>query len=166
MNQRHGSALDTMLDALREAADGEERADFNRANVIGILKVLTEHLGPLLEEPLVQDQHYEAVVEHAAVGQLRALVLALEDLNTGLTDPVFKPEERGANATLPWHVRETDAALIELLRIYQTKYKLTQIAAAKKLARDLTARGFRRRGMTLTGNGLQRLKYPLGKRAK
>ena len=166
MNQRHGSALDTMLDALREAADGEERADFNRANVIGILKVLAEHLGPLLEQPLVQDQHCEAVIRHTAVDQLLALISALGDLDTGLTDAIFEPYKHGANATLPWDVRESDAALIEALKVYQSKYELSQIAAAQKLAKDLTASGFRRKGKVLTGENLQRLKYPSDKRTK
>lgn len=166
MNQRHGSALDTMLDALRGAADGEECADFNRTNVISILQVLAENLDPLLEDPLVQDQHCEVVIRHTAVGQLLALISALGDLDIGLTDAIFEPYKHGANATLPWDVRESDAALIEAVRVYQSKYELSQIAAAKKVANDLTASGFRRKGMVLTGENLQRLKYPSNKRTK
>ncbi len=166
MNQRHESAMEAMLCALQEVAEGEERADFNRANVIGILKVLAEHLDPLLEEPLVQDEHGEAVIRHTVVEQLLALASALDDLDTGLTDPIFDPYEHGANATLSWDVRESDAAIIEALRIYQNRYKLMQIAAAAKLAKDLAANGFQRRGKTLSGENLQRLKYPSAKRTK
>lgn len=166
MNLKQQSALDAMLDALREAAVGAERADFNRANAIGILEVLVQHLGPLLEEPLVQDEAHEVVVEHTAVYQLRALAAALRDLDIGLTTQIFDAYEHGANATLPWHVRESDAALIEALKVYQSKYELSQIAAAQKLAKDLTASGFRRKGKVLTGENLQRLKYPSDKRTK
>lgn len=166
MNQRHCSALDTMLEALREAAEGEERADFNRTNVIGILKVLVEQLDPLLEEPLVKDQHCEAVTRHTAVDLLLALISALGDLDTGLTDTIFEPYKHGANATLPWSLRESDAALIEALRVYQSMYELSQIAAAERLANDLAKAGFRRKGKTLTGENLQRLKYPSAKRKK
>ena len=164
MNLKEQGALDSMLNALREAAEGEEREIFNRTNVIGVLEVLVEHLGPLLEEPLVQDEAHEVVVEHTAVYQLRALAAALRDLDIGRTDQIFDAYEHGANATLPWDVRESDAALIEALGIYQRKYKLTQIDAATKLAKDLTANGFRRRGKTLSGESLQRLKYPSAKR--
>lgn len=166
MNLTQRGALDAMLDALREAAEGEEREDFNRTNVVGILRVLVEHLAPLLEEPLVQDEEVEVVAEHTAVYQLRALVSALRDLDAGLKDPIFDAYEHGANATLRWPVRECDAALIEALGVYQKKYGLRQLDAAKKLATDLTGRGFRRKGKPLTGNQLRRLKYPSTKRTK
>lgn len=166
MNLEQQDALDAMLNALREAAEGEEREDFNRTNVVGILQVLLRHLAPLLEEPLVQDEEFEAVTEHAAIFQLRALAAALRDLDTGLTDPIFKANAHGANATLPWDVRDSDGALVEALGVYQKKYGLTQKAAAEKLASELAVGGFRRRDEVLTGKQLERLKYPSTKRTK
>lgn len=152
-------ALDAMLDAIRETASGEGQAEFSRNRIIVLLDVIAEHLDPMLEQPVTQDDNCEVVAEHAAVGQLRALVSALRDLDTGLTDPIFKAYEHGANATLPWDVRASDEALIEAMAVYQNKYKLTQIAAASRLAADLAANGFRRKGKVLNGKSLQRLKY-------
>lgn len=159
MNGIHGKALDAMLDAIRTVTRGEEQPELDRKGIIGILEVVAEHLDPLLQEPVVQDDTFEVVVEHAAVAQIRGLASALRDLDTGLTDPIFEPYQHGANATLPWRVRASDAALVQMMRVYQKKFKLTQIEAAKKLAAKLTANGYLRKGRRLTGRSLQRLKY-------
>ncbi|MFM2302281.1 MAG: hypothetical protein RLZZ84_2017 [Pseudomonadota bacterium] len=157
-------ALDAMLDAIRAVTRDVEHPTLGREGIIDILEVVAEHLDPLLQETVLQDQDFEVAVEHAAVAQIRGLASALRDLDTGLTDPIFKPYEHGANATLPWCTRASDAALVEMLRVYQKKFKLTQKAAAKKLAVDLTANGYLRKGNALTGRSLQRLKYGATKR--
>lgn len=158
MNQRHGSALDTMLDALREAADGEERADFNRANVIGILKVLAEHLDPLLEEPSVQNENGEAVIRHTAVEQLLALASALDDLDTGLTDPVLRRIAGKKNSARRWRLRQEDEVLFEALEILQRIKRLPdKKAAARRLAVTLQSSDYRRSGKTLKGASLYAL---------
>ncbi len=164
MNGATEIALDAMLDAIRAVTRDEEQPTLDRKGIIGILEVVAEHLDPLLQDTVLQDQDIEVAVEHAAVAQIRGLASALRDLDTGLTDPIFKPYEHGANATLPWHTRASDAALVEMLRVYQKKFKLNQKAAAKKLAGDLTANGYLRKGKALTGGTLQRVKYGVPKR--
>lgn len=155
----HCSALDSMLDAIREVTGSEEQAEFTRKNIISLLGVVADRLGPLLEVALAQDEACEVVAEHDAAALLRALAAALRDLDTGLTDPIFEPNKHGANASLPWHIRASDAALVEAIGIYQRKYKITQNAAATRLAAELNAQGFQRRGEKLTGKGLRRLRY-------
>ena len=159
MSNIHCSALDSMLDAIREVTGSEKQAESTRKNIISLLEVVADHLGPLLEVALAQDEACEVAAEHDATALLRALASALRDLDTGLTDPIFEPYKHGANASLPWHVRASDAALVEAIRIYRRKYKITQNAAATRLAADLNAQGFQRRGVKLTGESLRRLKY-------
>lgn len=54
-------ALDAMLDAIRETASGEGQAEFSRNRIIVLLDVIAEHLDPMLEQPVTQDDNCEVV---------------------------------------------------------------------------------------------------------
>ena len=166
MSSEKGLALEAMLDAIKAVTRDEAQPALDRKSIVDILEVIAEHLDPLLHEPVAQDDASEVALEHTAVAQLRGLASALQDLDTGLTDPVFNPYQHGANATLPWRVRATDDALVQALSVYQKKFNLTQKEAAARMAAKLTAGGFLRKGEKLSRSSLQRLKYGSGKRSR
>jgi hypothetical protein len=153
---------DALLVSLRELTSAPSGGDFTRTNLIALLDVLTSHLGKALatqESELEDGTHVE--LEHPVVSQLAELASALEDLDRGLTDPALRAYKHGANATLPWNVRDQDKALVEALKVYRSYHNLdTEKDAAGKMAKVLNATGYRRRGKQLTGKSLLRLKYP------
>jgi hypothetical protein len=145
-----------------EGLDLEGGAEgFTRPALISVLEVVSQHIDRVLEVSHGTLEDGQLVVSaHPVVTQLNGLIDALKDLDTGITDPIFKPNEHGANATLPWRVREQDAALVEAIAVFQSiKGIARQKEAAKQMAAQLNKNGYRRRGKQMTGTSLQRLKY-------
>ncbi len=134
---------------------------FTRPALISLLEVVSQHIDQVLEVPHGTLEDGQLVVGvHPVVDQLNGLIAALKDLDTGITDPIFRPYEHGANATLPWRVREEDAALVEAMAVFQSiKGIASQKEATKQMAAQLNKNGYRRRGKQLTGASLRRLKY-------
>ncbi|WP_372916669.1 hypothetical protein [Sandarakinorhabdus sp.] len=98
---------EAFLRALRALTDAPGGKEFNRQNVATLLDVLAQHLGIALASPVgTLEDGTQVVAEHPAEALLVSLISALRDLDSGLTDEVFKPTSHGANATRPWDVRE------------------------------------------------------------
>lgn len=135
--------------------------DFTRPVLISVLEAVSQHIDQVLEVSHGTLENGQLVVgAHPVVTQLNGLIAALKDLDTGITDPIFKPYEHGANATLPWRVREEDAALVEAIAAFQSiKGIASQKEATKQMAAHLDKNGYRRRGKRMTGASLRRLKY-------
>lgn len=149
-------AMDELLKDLKSLTSTPEGAEFNRKNIIALLGVLNQHLGGALETPVVTlEDGTEVVEEHPTGALLRVLEEALKDLDIGLTDPVLKPVSHGANATLPWNVREHDRQLREFLRVVQQVKGISQLKkAARQLATILKEIGSTRKGRILTSGDI------------
>lgn len=146
------------LDGL-DIEEGEE--GIARPAVISVLEVVRHHIDQVLEVSHGNLEDGQLIVgPHPVVVHLDGLIAALRDLDTGITDPIFKPYEHGANATLPWRVREEDTALVEAIAVFKSiKGIASQNEATKEMAAQLKKNGYRRRGKQMTGASLRRLKY-------
>jgi hypothetical protein len=90
-----------------------------RSEIVSILKVLVDHIGPLLAETKYTSTETEIINEHVVVSQLRHLILGLEDLDRGLVHQALKAALGQANAALSAEQRQYDRLLLEAVEIPQ-----------------------------------------------
>jgi hypothetical protein len=152
---------DALLGDLRALTDAPNGAEFTRTNLIALLYVLDIHLGKALatiEGKLEDGTSVEA--EHPVSAQLSGLVEALRDLDSGVTDPVFKRAFGHQNARRNWRLRQEDNALIEGLEVFQRVKKIKhRKAAAMKAASELRRSKYMRNGKELRWLELYNLYY-------
>jgi hypothetical protein len=130
-----------------------------RSEIVSILKVLVDHLGPLLAETKYTSTEIEIINEHVTVGQVRHLILGLEDLDRGLVHQALKPASAQANAALSAEQRDYDRLLLEAVAIAQgTKGFSTLRQAEKYVAERLAKAGRTRRGEPITASVLRSLR--------
>ena len=153
------SDYDALLYNLRESTSEPDKSEFTRPNLIALLDVLTTHLGEALALKLGELEdgtHVEA--EHAVADLLSGLSSALQDLDKGLTDPVFKPIKGKKNSARRWRLRQEDDVLFEALEIFQRLKRLPdRKAAARRLGVTLKSSEYMRRGKELNGSSLYAL---------
>jgi hypothetical protein len=147
------SALINDLDTLTKNNAGDA---FNRQNLVSLVKVLANHLDQAMGWPEATTEDGTIVLsEHAVVRQLRGLLSALEDLDTGLVDPVLSrtPGKRGNSRK--WRAREEDALVTEAFQVY---VGLTGVRkrekAARAMAEVLNKGRYTYRGKRLTARGI------------
>jgi hypothetical protein len=130
-----------------------------RSEILLILHILVDRFGQLLAETEHTSTGMEIVKEHVVVSQLRHLVLALEDLDRGLTHEALKSASSQANAALSAEQRESDRLLLEIVAIAQTTKKLPTLRQAEEyIAERLAGVGVKRRGKRITAAVLRSLR--------
>lgn len=150
-----------LLSALREATARPGGEDFTRANLIGLLDILSLHLGDDLASKVGElEDGTEVAAEHAVAAHLAGLVSALRDLDNGLRDPVLKPKTTKKTAGRRWRQRQEDKHLIEALEIFTATKKIRRLKpAARQAASLLNKAGHTRCGQRWTGESLYNLYY-------
>lgn len=152
-----------MLSALREATARPGGEGFTRANLIGLLDILSLHLGDDLASKVGElEDGTELGEEHTVAAHLAGLASALRDLDNGLADPVLKPKTTKQTALRRWRLREDDRYFIEAVDILwsiegKRPRKLRQ--TARKVADKLSKAGYTRKGSKLTGLMLYNLYF-------
>ena len=150
-----------LLDDLRTKFREEKRQEFTRENILYLLDSLFEHLSPALAIPeAALDDGTKVVLEHPAASLLRHLSCAFKDLDTGLTDDVFKAFSDGSNNTRCWKLGLQDRALIELIEImHHVHGHKTWTKTFQVVARDLKRGGYTRKGDALTWGQIKEIYY-------
>jgi hypothetical protein len=130
----------------------------NRAEIIDLLKIVTEYLEQILED-IVYTEKLEISKEHNAIGQLKYLILAFQDLDRGIAHEAFRPAANQANAALSSEQLEFDSLLLEMVAVIQVRQRCATIREAERyLAKRLQKVGVERRRHTITAATLRSLR--------
>ncbi len=139
-----------------------------RPNAISLLKLLSECLGPALDETLGALETGERIVaDHPSVNLLNELIDALADLDSGKTHDALGAARHGANRRLATWQSRLDKVWLDTVLILQRREeqerpkdgpKVLRKAAEEKLARALRAVGKNRLGKPVTQKLLKSLR--------
>jgi hypothetical protein len=129
-----------------------------RSEIITLLTIVTRCLAPVLVE-IEQTTDLEIHKEHKSIGQLKKLILALQDLDRGILHNALKPATHQANATLSSEQMEFDDLLLEMVAIVQGRKRYATIREAERyVAERLQKAEMKRRGKTITPQTLRSLR--------
>jgi hypothetical protein len=126
-----------------------------RGTALALLKIIYEHLSPLLgsiDEGSPGPSDLVLFSDHPALELMLAFIDALADLDNGKThDALAATATTGRNAALPVHERRSDEALRDAVYILQ-RYKnfKNRSNAEHALAKSLRKRGAEIRGKQAT----------------
>jgi hypothetical protein len=130
-----------------------------RSEIISIINVLVDHVGPLLAETKYTSTGIEIIIEHIVVGQLKHLARGLQDLDRGIPHPALTPASSQANAALSAEQREYDRLLLEAVTIARQAHRFSTLRQAEKYVAERFARaGRKRRGKVITASVLRSLR--------
>lgn len=145
------------LDAIAKRSGGRE---LTRDNVVLSLQIIARLLNGALPVDISEiEPGVWLSVNHSVAEHIRMLADAISDLDFGLTSPLLKPSSTSkSTAKRPADLREKDRVLCEALLIFKQRHRIATLKeAARRLSRELTKNGYRRRGQQLTGLSLLRI---------
>ena len=113
-----------------------------RRELVALLSVLQEALGPLLDTHHRAPDGFEWVALHPTTEALGFLADALKDLDLGVTPPVLKAPRIGG-AMKPTAERDIAVQAVAWVKAVETKKGVSRKEACKRVATALTKMGVR-----------------------
>jgi hypothetical protein len=111
-----------------------------RRELVALLSVLQEALGPLLDTHHRAPDGFEWVAQHPATEAVGFLADALRDLDIGVTPPLLKAPKIGG-AMKPKSESDIAARAVDWVRVVQTARRVSQQTACKQVAAALVKMG-------------------------
>lgn len=153
--------FEALVAELHDRFAQDNRADFERANLIDLLDILRRHIGLAMVEPLgVLDDGTPYEGEHNASAMIGQLVAALKDLDRGKRDPLFQPSKTAPRGFKCWRQRTLEDQIRVAFQAVRDggRFK-TDKAAARELAKALAKYDHKIRGRRITAVQIINLKY-------
>ena len=160
-----GLAAEVILERLKAelsllSPDGEVIA-MNRLNILKVLEIISNTLGPALVTKIDEtDGGVDLVLDHPGIVFLNKLADLFRDLNHGKSPKIFKPNSYAAPASNTVAERKEIEFLIEFVGVIQARHQLSSHAEATRVAAGLLKKlGWKHKGKPITAEFLRRLKY-------